>query len=203
MARDPTNDPVMALPPEQRIQAWADRAWPLRFTFISFQAACWSTQRCSIRFCRHEHGSLGERFIDGAYRLTDEPSGPPPRPDWHEHVITSFPVSPSDHGGKIFPTPVDINWTSLDGTDHSTPIDLEAIFPDRRLLHDVPKDDIPVPWLAAQGHGKRRSAEVLVEVNDRTVNVYMRGLVATISPNPKYPWSTSRNEHVLAWSRTY
>jgi hypothetical protein len=49
-------DPVMLLPPEQRVQAWADQAWPLRFTSHSFDAACWNVQRCSIVYDNHQFG---------------------------------------------------------------------------------------------------------------------------------------------------
>ena len=66
---------------------------------------------------------------------------------------------------------------------------------DQKVLHNVPKEDVL---------GDLGNPDILLEVNDRTINVYMRAFVPTRElqiPGNKY--SRFRDDLILAWSKTY
>ncbi|WP_455289654.1 hypothetical protein [Cupriavidus necator] len=169
--------------------------WPLRFNNYSFGVRCFNTQRCSIVYDQHEFGKA-ERGSDG--NIYDKPSEPPYAPNWKEDWSGSYrpyvydPISP-----------VEIKWTSLDGEAHEAAIDLEALFQDRLVLHSVPREEVPEGWLATCAV-EPVSPHILVEVNDRTINVYMRALIYTKSEKiAGNPYSDFRDDLVLAGTNTY
>ncbi|WP_455289851.1 hypothetical protein [Cupriavidus necator] len=169
--------------------------WPLRFDNYSFGARCFNTQRCSIVYDQHEFGKA-ERGADG--NIYDQPAGPPYAPNWKEDWSGSYrpyiydPISP-----------VAVTWASLDGEAHEATIDLEVLFKDRLVLHRVPKEEIPEGWLATCAV-ESVSPHILVEVNDRTINVYMRALIYTkIEQIPGNQYSDFRDDLILAWTHTY
>ncbi|KRC34871.1 hypothetical protein ASE10_09290 [Lysobacter sp. Root76] len=102
------------------------------------------------------------------------------------------------------PGPVEVEWTSLDGVKHHDEIDLiKDIFPEKIVLHNVSKEDVNEDWVRYEG-GKTSAPDILMEVNDRTINVYMKARVLTKTPpNPNRPDIVGRNELVLAWTKTY
>ncbi|MFC4765391.1 hypothetical protein [Dyella koreensis] len=167
--------------------------WPLRFYSHSFGARHFHTQRCQIIYNNNSFT-----------RLTgDKPAGPPPVPNWQDDWSAHYGVVPSDHGGRTFPGPVELWWTSLDGVTHEATLDLDALFKERLILHSLAKDEIPEGWLAGCSRDPI-SPDILVEVNDRTVSIYMRALVATKEEQiPGNPHSKGRNDLMLAWTHTY
>ena len=185
---------------DERVQRWADEAWPLRFSRHGFGARCWNVQRCSIIYDNREHGTVDPYIYSPVvYRS----AGAPPNVDWKELWSANHSVAPAYHGGKIFPAePVKINWISLDSTEHSTAVDLDAIFKDRLVLHNVEREDIPVSWLAAW---ENESIDILLEVNDRTINVYSRAL--DVSCDLTEPENLDKrqlhSDLILAWTHTY
>jgi hypothetical protein len=182
------------------VKRWADQAWPLRFTSHGFGVRCWNTQRCSVIYDHYEFGAI-TKDVYGV--IEEKPSGPPNSPGWKENWDAYYGFLPSDHGGRAFPDPVKIEWTSLDGSEHQTTVDLEAIFKDRLVLHNVKREDIPVGWLAAKTDNPV-SAHILLEVNDRTVNVYFKAHVTTIQEQePGNPRSHHRKDLILAWTHIY
>lgn len=200
------SDPILALPPEQRLQAWADKAWPLRFDFYSFDARAYNVQRCSILFDRHQHGSRTEvpDETTGRFKFVFTPSGPPRAPDWKDDWSGTYLYIPEDHAGQMFATPVDLDWMSLDGTEHTDSIDLDAIFPERRVLHKFKRGYIPVGWLAIWSDEKF-FVDVLLEINNRTVNVYMRANIVFGDPDDleNMDKRSSVSDLILAWTKTY
>lgn len=81
---------------------------------------------------------------------------------------------------------------------HETRVDIGEIFKDRRILHRVPESEIPEGW------AHNLSAGIVLEVNDRTVSVYMKAHVATRTPQvPGNRYSDFRADPVLAWSKTF
>ncbi|RMH87480.1 hypothetical protein EBB59_12940 [Lysobacter pythonis] len=93
------------------------------------------------------------------------------------------------------PGPMRLDWTSLDGVEHEAELDFKETFPDRLVLHNVPREEVKYGW---------ESVDVLVEINDRTVNVYMKALVITQYPqNPEDPRSNWKEDLILAWTKTY
>ena len=168
----------------------AKNQWPLRFDRHSFDACCFNTQRCSILYDRHQFGDV-EYEYDGT--LIEKSSGPPYAPNWKDDWSGTYLAE------KTFPSPVEIRWRALDGSKHEADVDLDAIFKDRLVLHHVAREDIPENWAA-----RPLSANILVEVNDRVINVYMKVLIATKHEQiPGKPHSRGRRDVILAWSHTY
>ncbi len=168
----------------------APNQWPLRFDSHSFDARSYNNRYCSIIYDRTQFGDV-ERGYDGT--LITKPSGPPREPNWKNDWSGGY--SPDE----TFPSPVDIRWTALDGSEHEAIIDLDTIFKDRLVLHNVAEEDIPESWAASP-----RLVDILLEVNNRVINVYQRTLVATKQEQiPGNRHSRGRRDLMLAWSHTY
>lgn len=173
----------------------AEVARPLRFNSYGFGARCYNTLACRVLFCNALHTSRKE---------LDAPSGQPHRPDWKEYWNGSFTheSGPPDS----FPTPVEVRWTALDGVQREVEIDLDDVFPDRLILHDAKPEDLE-PWWAEGGFfGRGHNVDILLEVNDRTINIYMKSRVRT-KHLEKAPDGSDRHiihyNMVLAWTRTF
>ena len=183
LTASPTLEPAMpyiTLPNGLRVNP---NPWPLKFERYSFGARCYNTLKCSIIYNNFQHSGYRE-----------EPSGQPHSPDWKSTWSASYGADDN----RNFDLPAGIDWVSLDGTRLRAKIDLAEIFKDRLIRHDVPREDIPEGW------AHRLSIEVLLEVNDRTVNVYMSSHIAMKEPQiPGNPYSYSRDLLTLMWTRTY
>lgn len=138
--------------------------WPLTFDSFSFGTRAYNTLRCNIIFENRQFALDDE--IDG-------PSGEPNTPNWRDRWSASFIVLPED----MPPGPVQLRWVSLDGVEHRTEIDLiKDIFPKREILHDVAREDVWEFWDSdSSGH----SPEILLELNDREIVVYMKSFIHT------------------------
>lgn len=158
-------------------------AWPLRFKSHRFGAFCYDTQACSILYARFEHGS-------------DKPSVPSSTygPRYLDHL----------NGGHLmirnFPPPAEVTWRSRDGQAHKALIDIGEIFKDELIRHNVPREE-----MADQPDGEfKNDPSILLEVNDRTIRVYMRVHVPTKHfQKPGNRYSDFRNDLILAKSYTY
>lgn len=161
-------------------------SWPLRFDSFDFDVRCYNTLRCYAVFMNQQLSLHLE-----------EPSGEPYSADWKDHWKGGFIVSPD----QVFPPPVEIHWTALDGNERAVDIDLEAIFPDRLILHNAKQDEVIDGW-GLRDHA--RDIEILMEINDRTINVYMRAWVLLKQPrDPTVRNSDSLRDLMLAWTKTY
>jgi hypothetical protein len=113
-------------------------------------------------------------------------------PNYLDHIL----------GGHVgidnFPDPAKIEWVSKGGTHHKAEIDIGSIFRDEQVLHNVPREEIP-----DQPDGRiGADPQILLEINDRTVRVYMRAFVPTrTSQIPGNVYSGSREDLILA--KTY
>jgi len=156
--------------------------WPLKFKEHTFTALCYGTQACKIWY-RSWSGS-------------DKPSPPSSEygPKYLDHIL----------GGHVgianFPEPAEVTWRSMDGTEHQARIDIGAIFRDEIARHNVPRDEV-----ADLPHGELTiDPLILLEVNDRTIRVYMRTHVPTkhfqIQGNP---YSDFRDELILVETYHY
>lgn len=159
--------------------------WPIRFDSFSFDARCYNTLKCHIYYNKSEM-SLH----------VSEPSGQPFKENWKDSWSAGYSL-----GYPGFPPPVEIYWTALDGVARETKIDLEDVFPDRLVLHNVPREDIRPGW---EGARESRDVDILLELNDRTINIYMRGRILQKkikdSDDPNGKW---RRDLILAWTKTY
>jgi hypothetical protein len=162
--------------------------WPLRFDRFSFDARCYHTLRCRVIFSK---ANLVQEKDD------IEPSGEPYSPDWKEHWTAGYIVSKED----VFPPPIEIWWTAMDGVRRNTKVDLEKIFPDRLILHNAQEHEVKDGWGLED---RSRDVDILLEVNDRTINVYMRGLVELKQPrDPAVRNSDRLRDLMLAWTQTF
>ncbi|UPG86389.1 hypothetical protein L2Y94_03245 [Luteibacter aegosomatis] len=176
---------------------YGQEPWPLRFHTHGFAFRCYNTLQCSAIYNRYQFGTR-KWHVGIPY---DGPAGPPSaedeRSEWNcLHAIPAL-------GGKTFPGPVEIEWTSLDGDEHATSVDLDALFKDRLVLHAVPRHEVKESWLKGVPI-EPVIPNILVEVNDRTVSVHMQALIVTEVENETgLRVSRIRSDAVLARSVTY
>lgn len=163
-----------------------NQAWPLRFDSFSFGSRCYNTLQSSVIFDNRQF----------ALHL-EEPSGQPRSTDWKEKWSGGHLVM----NDRVFPPPIEINWTSLDGIEHRASVDLAAVFPGRVILHNVPREDVWKEWALVHLH----SPDILLEVNDRAVNVYMKAHVLTnqLKASDDKNLRVSTRQLVLAWANMY
>lgn len=155
--------------------------WPLKFKEHTFTTVCYSTMICRVWYA-------------GAWSGDREPSLPSSHygPNYLDHIL----------GGHVgianFPDPAEVVWRSMDGTEHRTRIDIGAIFRDEVARHAVPREEV-----AELRNGELSGNPlILLEINDRTIRVYIRTHVPTKHYQiPGNPYSDSRDELILA--KTY
>lgn len=157
--------------------------WPFRFKRHNFGAACYSTYGCRVVYNDFLHIDQP----DDVLRRSSASIGP----DYLDNLSGGY------LGIDNFPPPAVVTWRSKDGTAHRAEIDMAAIFKDELILHEVSKDDIP------EGVSVMDPA-IILEINDRTINVYMRGRIPTKSlRTPGNPYSDYRKDLILAFTQTY
>lgn len=157
--------------------------WPLKFVQHSFGARCYSTYGCTVDYNGFRHVQDPDDVL--------QPSSDEVHPDAFQNANAGYV------GVMNFPPPARVRWRSRDGAQHEALVDIAEIFSDGLLLHNVPREDV------REGVSILNPAIVL-EVNDRTVNVYMRARIPTKSLRVEgNPHSDYRRDMVLAWSRTY
>lgn len=157
--------------------------WPLKFVRHSFGAYCYDTIGCKVLYAGFPHGARDENEVS--------PPASSRGPDYRKHWNAGHLALPN------FPPPAVVIWRSKDGTAHEAKVDIGGIFRDGLILHHVPREDIR-EGVSIHNPG------IVLEVNDRTINVYMKARIPTKSlRSPGNPNSDFRNDPVLAWSRTY
>lgn len=164
--------------------------WPLTFDSFSFGSRAYNTLSCSIIFQDQQHALPSE---------LDRPSGVPKFENWKDRWSADFLVSRDE----MPPGPLEVQWISLDGSRHSVEIDLVGeIFPGQVILHEVEKEDVWEFWNSDRtGH----APDVLLEVNDRTITVYMRSLIVTRiwEGEGEQARRVMRDRLIQAWTRTF
>lgn len=157
--------------------------WPLKFVRHSFGAYCYDTIGCKVLYAGFPHGAQDEHQVSPPASSY----GPDYRERWRAGHIAL----------QNFPPPAVVTWRSKDGEAHRAEVDIGAIFSDGLILHEVPREDIS-EGVSILDPG------IILEVNDRTINVFMRARIPTKSlRTPENPRSDFRNDLLLAWSRTY
>lgn len=139
----------------------ANWEWPLRFSKHAMRVACYDTIGC-----RALYANTWQVFDDPDER---RPSSASIGPDYRDHM----------RGGHIaisnFPEPMELTWRSKDGTPLEARIDIGRIFRDELVRHNVPRERIPLD-VTSLAHDTVHP-DIVVEVNDRTVRVYMRSRI--------------------------
>ena len=98
---------------------------------------------------------------------------------------------------RNFPPPAQVSWRAKDGTSLQAQVDMAEIFKDGLIRHNLKREEISEA-------GSIPSPDIILEVNDRTINVYMRAYIPTKEfqiPGNKY--SKHRNDLIKVYSRTY
>lgn len=155
------------------------REWPLRFMRHNFGIAPYAVQECTVLYADRPHTS-----------------GPRPRlEDVHPN---SLKAKTANHLMiRNFPPPAVVRWKSLDGTALEAEVDIGEIFKDELVVHNTPRDE-------ASERTPMVNPDVIMEINDRTINVYMNAFISLKQERiPGNQHSNFRSELVLAWSRTY
>lgn len=154
--------------------------WPLKFRAHNFGAHCFNTQRCEILYRGFPHGHKDE---------------PAPSVESYGRPLEEL-LSAGRGPIPNFPPPAEVTWRSRDGTALEAEVDIAEIFKDGLIRHNVPRDEL----LKDQG----MLPEIVLEVNDRTINVYMRAHLSTKAlQTPGNRLSDFRNDLIKVYSRTY
>lgn len=161
----------------------ATTAWPLRFAQHNFGAHCFDTIGCRVTYAGFTHG------VD----RDDEVSQP-----MSSYKGSREQLLRAGHVGKRnFPPAAHLSWRSKDGVPHEADVDIGEIFKDRVVRHNVPREDYREDLGIAD-------PDIVLEVNDRTVNVYMRALIPTkTEQSAGGARGYSRDELVLVWTKTF
>jgi len=178
---------AMSAPTDHQIERPAQTdAVPLKFDSHNFDAYCYNATGCRVFYNNHNFSPYaGDKDPDTLV------SAAPRSADYRDHLRATYV------GVNNFPPPVEVRWKSLDGVAHETEVDITSIFKDELILHRVPASDLPENAYVGP-------PDIILEVNDRTINVFMKAFVPTKTPqilgNER---STARTDLILAWSRTY
>jgi hypothetical protein len=93
-----------------------------------------------------------------------------------------------------------VTWKSLDGVAHEAKVDMAALFKEGLIWHNVPKTDM-ANFYEGPVAG---SPHIYLEVNNRTINVYMNMPIPTKTEQiPGNKYSYSRDDYFLAWTHIY
>ncbi|HEY0505182.1 MAG TPA: hypothetical protein VGD42_17000 [Lysobacter sp.] len=180
----PSHDPSSnELPPSKPGYSNQVDHWPLVFNAHWFDAFTYSTYGCTVRY--------------GPYSIKDP----------EDRLQAASPVPGTGHGypetmrggwGPIpnFPPRAVVDWRSADGSPHHAEIDIGEIFKDQLIRHNVPRDEV--------GKTYDPQPEIMLEVNDRTINVYMRATIYTRHEQiPGNKYSRMRDDLIKVFSRAY
>lgn len=158
--------------------------WPIRFREHFFSAACYSTYGC--------------RVVYGGRLRVDDPKD---KLAIASETVPGYPNVLDASEGLIrnFPPPAEVQWRSKDGTPLSAKVDIGEIFKDGLVRHRLRRDEI-----SPRGPGPGQLPGIILEVNDRTINVYMRAHVSTRElQKPGNRYSDFRDDLIKVHSQTY
>ncbi|MDV3467920.1 hypothetical protein RZA67_04125 [Stenotrophomonas sp. C3(2023)] len=133
------------------------KVWPLRFNQHAWSILCFDTLYCRAWYARMTLGDDTPTRPSAAYG-----------PGYLEHWSAGVHVDG-------FPPPAEIKWQTRDGRWRETRIDIDALFKDRRVRHNVPREEV-------RGARNGRPAvppSILIEVNGSVIRIYMRAWIGT------------------------
>ncbi|KRG68401.1 hypothetical protein ABB29_13755 [Pseudoxanthomonas dokdonensis] len=163
-----------------------DTRYPIPFDNHKFMAMCFDTYHCQVIY----NGMYMERQEGDEKSISSSSIGS----RYPDKVLDSAWVIDISN----FPPPAKVSWQSKDGQSHQATVDIAEIFKDQVVLHKVPQDQLLPIMRAPIFPG------IVLEVNDRTINVYMRAHVSTrVLQELGNPLSDYRNDLILAYSKTY
>lgn len=161
-----------------------DTRKPIPFDRHRFGAACYDTYGCRVLY----NNRYEARDADDIKQISSASLG----------FVYPDNLPASTTGIRNFPLPAQVSWRDKEGHAHETSVDIAAIFKDQVVLHNVPQDQLP-PILTAPIY-----PDIILEVNDRTIKVWMRAFVPTKElQTPGNIHSRFRDDMILAYSKIY
>jgi hypothetical protein len=155
--------------------------WPLFFKRHLFGAICFDTRGCEVVYDGRDHGTAEE---------TPSISSIPPE-RYRALMVARYGDLPN------FPGPAKLRWRSKDGSEHTAEVDFAEIFKDGLIRHTVAREDIAEDVSMGFTH-------LLIEIDDRTVNVYTRTMIPTKREQiPGNRYSFFRDDLIKVYSQTY
>ncbi|TBR13430.1 MAG: hypothetical protein EPO46_02745 [Lysobacter sp.] len=154
---------------------------PLRFWQHNFGAYCFSTWGCRVRY--------------GSHLIVDRPPS-----EWQEPLeAATGDMRARMRGGHIglrnFEGPVTLEWHDAQRTPQHLSLDLAELFADGLIRHNVPANEIRESTSVG-------NPDIIVEINDRTVRVYMRAHIPLKKPrDAANPYSDFVEENILVFER--
>lgn len=151
-----------------------------------------------LRFLRHNFGIATYAVQEYTVIYANRPYSGGPRPAREDVHPNSFNAIDAGHISiRNFPAPAIVRWKARDGTPLETEVDIGEIFKDELVLYDAPRDEISDRTPAI-------NPDIVMEIDDRTINVYMRAHLSLKAPRiPGNRYSNFRADLVQAWSKTY
>ncbi|HEY4582096.1 MAG TPA: hypothetical protein VIG88_04415 [Lysobacter sp.] len=180
----PTSDARPTYPPPGHFPPTLNRVvdGPLRFWQHNFGAYCFSTWGCRVRY--------------GSMLVVDHSPDEWQRP--LEDAVGDFRARM--RGGYIglrnFEGPIALEWQDAKRNPLHMELDLSAIFADGLIRHRVPANEI-------RKDSSVGNPDIIVELNDRTVRLYMRAHIPLEKPrDPGNRYSNFVGENVLVLEQT-
>lgn len=153
---------------------------PYRFWRHNFGAYCFDTWGCRVTY--------------GPHVVLDQPASERFAPAGANHLAL---MDGDLVGLRNFEGPVVIDWHSSDHTPLHAELDLATIFADGLVRYRVPADEI-------DPEASMPDPDIVIEVDDRTVRVYMKAFVSLKKPrDPGNQATNAVDENVLVFERHY
>ncbi|MDO5611483.1 MAG: hypothetical protein Q4G62_12070 [Pseudomonadota bacterium] len=157
--------------------------WPLRFTAHNFSAFTYSTYGAKVIYGHRPYINAP----DDKLQISSESLG------------EKYPdnLGASHLSIRNFPPPAIVTWRSKDGTPHRAEVDMADIFKDGLIRHNLRREEIA-------NNRNIFVPDIILEVNDRTINVYMRARISTKEEQePGNKYSRYRYDLIKVYSKTY
>ena len=168
---------------------------PLRFVEHNFSVRAYNVYGCRVLYNGHPF------FVGGDDEEARAQLRPAPEPGYRDSWgLASYLGVPN------FPAPAEVRWRSADGVERHAKVDIAGIFHEQLVWHQVSADQIVYQSVDEAGNAMNigNDPSIFLEVNDRTINVYIGTSVLTRSEQkPGNRHSRFRNDLFLAWSGTY
>lgn len=176
--------PNMIPPPGHGPFTGTVKDWPLWFVRHNFTIGTYDVQSYRIVYAGFPYTSDGPRpslaSVLERYHAT------------HGQLYGNWRISIAN-----FPPPAELEWVSKDGTSHHATADMAEIFRDKLIRHNVPREEV-LETASIPDPG------IVLEIDDRTVNVYMTAFIPTKHLQiPGNAHSDFRDDLIKVYSKTY
>jgi hypothetical protein len=160
-----------------------DNTRPISFDHHNFGYACFDASELSIIYNNHRFNAWNTKEV---------------RPTKTAKSEKLF--SGNYDGVRNFPAPAKVKWRAKDGTPLEASVDIGQIFKEQVILHkEDPKQ------LTKYYDSTPSDPDIILEVNNRTINVYMLANMNVVPEGKSEQKSENilRRSLTLAYSKTY